>query len=436
MLYHNHRETTLLEHPVPLCDPLQHDISCEYVIVWWGMAGLHSALELINLWIEARSIVLIEKNICGWGMSGRSGGFLTPDSELGLRSMERKYGKETAKQIRAFWSGWQDLIRNTASSYSFKCDLREQDSLLVWLGNSGKQACIEEHEDRKRFNLDSQFLESPSPLDKHISACCYTAWTLYSDCFWVNAFKYCQQLKHKSVTLWVQVFEHTTVDKVKRNQLITNNGIIHFKKAIFCPWKVTHWLSKSKSRLLYGVTNFITISEPLSDKQIQEMMPWWELMCRDTDLVFNYFRIIWWNRLIFWWWNPISAFLPREIEYDRAIKSAIRRFKKYFPSLEGVKFNEYRSGRIQVTKDLIPIIDTCSNHENHIRVLGCAGLPRAAACGQFAARKCLDKHDKTIERLFIEKRSWLIPRFPISSFWKSIVFSISNAWAMFREKEK
>lgn len=35
-------------------------------------------------------------------MSGRSGGFLTPDSELGLRQIEETYGKELARQLRDF----------------------------------------------------------------------------------------------------------------------------------------------------------------------------------------------------------------------------------------------------------------------------------------------------------------------------------------------
>ena len=47
----------------------------------------------------------------------------------------------------------------------------------------------------------------------------------------------------------------------------------------------------------------------------------------------------------------------------------------------------------------------------------------------------LNKQDKNIEKLIKEKRVWFIPRFPISSFWKSIVFGISNARAMFREKK-
>jgi hypothetical protein len=35
-------------------------------------------------------------------MSGRSGGFLTPDSELGLRQIEQRYGKDMAKKLREF----------------------------------------------------------------------------------------------------------------------------------------------------------------------------------------------------------------------------------------------------------------------------------------------------------------------------------------------
>lgn len=64
-------------------------------------------------------------------MSGRSGGFLTPDSELGLRQIETKYGHELAQKIRSFGEhGQQSIVRN-AKKNAFYCDLRQQDSLLL-----------------------------------------------------------------------------------------------------------------------------------------------------------------------------------------------------------------------------------------------------------------------------------------------------------------
>jgi gamma-glutamylputrescine oxidase len=82
--------------------------------------------------IEAgKKVMLIERNICGGGMSGRSGGFLTPDSELGLRQVEARYGKETAQKIWEYGQAGQDAIVQLAKDEKFPCDLQQEDSLLL-----------------------------------------------------------------------------------------------------------------------------------------------------------------------------------------------------------------------------------------------------------------------------------------------------------------
>ena len=44
-------------------------------------------------------VVLIDKNIIGGSSSGRSAGFLTPDSELELHQLCRRYGNQAAREI-------------------------------------------------------------------------------------------------------------------------------------------------------------------------------------------------------------------------------------------------------------------------------------------------------------------------------------------------
>lgn len=434
MNYHNFREYQLLDKPVPIADHLHEDIICEYFIIWWGVAGLHAAHELIKQWVNGEEIVLVEKGICGSGMSGKSGWFLTPDSELGLRAIVNRYGETIAKKIRNFWEWWQASIVHNVKSYTLHCNLRKQDSLLLWIGSNWKTECKSEHEDRKEFGFDSELIASHKNLQQYITGELYNSGVKYKDCYGICWYEYCQQLKDYLIWQWVQIFEFTEVIKLQKNEAITNRGQVNFKYCFICPWKVSKRLSSEKSRLLYGVMNFITVSEPLTDEQLKWIMPWWDYMCRDTKLVFSYYRIIWWNRLILGWWNPISSFLPRDIQYEAAIKDTVHEFKKVFPSLKWVPFNEYRSGRIQVSKDLMPIIDTCNNNSNHTRVLWCAGLPWTAACGEFAVRRHFWLHDADLEKVFCEKRKRLTSWFPRNSIVKSFIFAISNAWAMFRQK--
>jgi heterodisulfide reductase subunit A-like polyferredoxin len=65
------------------CPPLVTDLKCDVLIVGGGFSGVSAAAEFLR---KGLSVVLIEKNIVGGSSSGRSAGFLTPDSESELRS--------------------------------------------------------------------------------------------------------------------------------------------------------------------------------------------------------------------------------------------------------------------------------------------------------------------------------------------------------------
>ena len=56
----------------------------EVVVVGGGMAGLSVAQRLIR---EGKQVSLIEKDFCGSGASGKTSGFITPDSEIELSSL-------------------------------------------------------------------------------------------------------------------------------------------------------------------------------------------------------------------------------------------------------------------------------------------------------------------------------------------------------------
>ena len=88
--------TTMLIRQHKYCPPLTRDIKCDVLIVGGGFSGISAAAEFLR---KGASVVLIEKNIVGGSSSGRSAGFLTPDSELELHQLVRRYGAEAAAEI-------------------------------------------------------------------------------------------------------------------------------------------------------------------------------------------------------------------------------------------------------------------------------------------------------------------------------------------------
>jgi glycine/D-amino acid oxidase-like deaminating enzyme len=99
--------TTLMVNAHKYCPPLTKAIKCDVLIVGGGFSGVSAASEFLR---KGLSVVLIEKNIIGGSSSGRSAGFLTPDSELELHQLVRRYGTKAA-------AIWKRLYRvSTASS--------------------------------------------------------------------------------------------------------------------------------------------------------------------------------------------------------------------------------------------------------------------------------------------------------------------------------
>jgi gamma-glutamylputrescine oxidase len=96
MINQNWWFTTLLIKQFKYCPPLDKSIKCDVVIIGGGMSGISAAAEFMRTGL---SVVMIDKNIIGGNSTGRSAGFLTPDSELELHQLVRRYGINAAREI-------------------------------------------------------------------------------------------------------------------------------------------------------------------------------------------------------------------------------------------------------------------------------------------------------------------------------------------------
>ena len=100
---------------------------------WWSAAAwrvLPGAQALADRGVEA---ALVEQAFCGAGASGKSSGFITPDSELeSLRSRSRATAKEQGRELWEFAKSGLERIRRTIRRTSpLDCDYQVQDSLFV-----------------------------------------------------------------------------------------------------------------------------------------------------------------------------------------------------------------------------------------------------------------------------------------------------------------
>lgn len=190
--------------------PLDENIEADVLIIGGGAAGLAAALRLMRTGLK---VVLLERNICGGSSTGKSAGFLTPDSELELAQLLRRFGAQGARDLWEAAARGVDIMTSAIRQYDLKCDLLEQDSMFLGNGRNGWKAVEEEEHARKQlayafevYNKD----ELPSVLGSRE----YAGGIRYPGTFGINPLLYAQQIKQILMKNGVDVYESSEVTKI------------------------------------------------------------------------------------------------------------------------------------------------------------------------------------------------------------------------------
>ena len=423
MLYENWLHTGSLNIKTPYCEPLKEDIKAECLVIGGGFAGLHAALRLID---SGKKVVLLEKGICGGGASGQNGGFLTPESEEDLQKLIEHYGEQKAKIIYNVPKIGVDLIINIAKKYNFNCDLRKQDSFYFSTKPSHNSHITEEAEAREEHNLPYDLLNQNRLKEIHPGRG-YLKGLKYPGSYGINSFAYCQEMKNVLLKKGVEIFEGTEVHKLEGNTAKTHLGSVTANNILICIDKMKTEFNEDISKKLYHLQLYLAISEPLSKEEMKSIFPKEEMMCWDTRWDYIHYRPVNGNRIIVGGSSPWSGYLPKYSYSPTTIKRFVKKLKYAFPKIKDIVFTHYWSGMLDVTKDLIPIVDYDEKNKSIQYALGCVGLPWAAYCGDYLAKKIINpKKTEDLTEFTKINRKFFISEGVQKIFGKRITFALSH----------
>lgn len=434
MILQNWWFTTLMGTQNPITKPLMKNIKADVVIVGAGVAGLSAANYFMNLNYK---VVVIEKNICGGSSSGKSAGFLTPDSELELSQLVRRFGKGGANDLWSVPTKGIELIKSNIESYQIDCDFQVQDSLFLGIGNSGWEDIKEEMKSRELLEF-KQTLYDKNELKSILGSDGFSGAVRYKDTYGINALLYCQGMKNVLIKNGIEIYEATEALSTSDHCVKTHLGSICAEQIIFCAdkleTKLTHYAEN-----IYHAQTFLSISEPLNDLMIKAIFPKESFQCWDSTLVYSYFRITGDNRILLGGGDMLTTYSKNDVNSARVINAVINKFKRNFPQLRDLKFIQYWPGRIDSTRDLLPTILKDESSPWIHYVLGCVGLPWASFCGNFVARHAFDsniQNDHHYYKYFKADRIFFIPLWLEKILGKQLVFSINNGWAKYYQVDK
>mgnify|MGYP001619842520 CR=1 FL=1 len=429
MLYENWLHTGSLNIKTPYCPPLKESISTECLVIGGGIAGLHAALRLIE---NGKKVILLEKRICGGSSSGQSAGFLTPESEEDIERLIRRYGKKKTEIIYNIPLKGVNLITDTIKKNKFNCDFRKQDSLYLSIKNAHNSAITDEMEMRKDMKLPFKLLDEKG-LKKYHPGKGYTLALKYPGSYGINSFAYCQEMKNLLLKKGVKIYEDTEVHSIEKNTAKTHLGSVKAKNIIFCIDKLRKELEKDYSKEYFPLQVYLSITEPLNDKEVKSIFPNGELMCWDTRWDYMHYRLVEGNRLLVGGSSPWTAYASVYNHSPSTISKFIKEIKWRFPQIAHIEFTHYWSGMLDVTKDLVPIADYDKNNKSIQYAIGCAGLNWAAYCGDYLARRVINP-DKTedLTEFLGAKRKFFVPTWAQRFLGKRIAFMINHVWELLK----
>lgn len=403
--------------------PLKKDISCDVIVVGGGMAGLSAAQHFAQ---QGSKVVLIEKEFIGSGATGKSSGFITPDSELSLDDITKTSGFDEAKKIWDFINSGVDFIRNNIQTHSLQCDYQEQDTLILATDKKSIKNTIEaEYATRKKLDLKST-LYSQETVSSAVASSAYYGGISYGDTFNINAFSYSQEMKKVLQDTGIQIYENTPAISVDHNKVVTPHGEIKAQHIILCTDYHTPDLLPEMKYSIYHVQTFLLISKPLTDAQIKTIFPNKLFMAWDTDMIYHYFRITADNRILVGGASLYYTFASQEIHNSEyMIKNLSSYFYTKFPQAPFVEFESIWPGLIGISKDIFPIAGFDKNIPSVYYATACAGLPFAAALGGYSSQAIL--HNRTdLDRYFSPYRKFALGKTVQKILGTKLTFALNN----------
>lgn len=390
------------------------------------MAGLTCADALARRGIR---VTLLEERFCGAGASGRSSGFVTPDSELALHDLVSSLGEARGRQLWGFVRGGVERIRGTIDRLHLDCDYEVQDSLFVARSARAFRKAVEpEHRTHAALGEPST-LHGPESLATILPARGYHGGVRYDGTFGIDAYAYCRGLRDALARDGVPIHEGTPALRFTAKGVETPRGTVKAgAAAVFADHRLPA-LGLAPDAVDH-VQTFLAVTKPLRDADLRAIFPAGRLMVWDTDIVYQYFRAIGQGRLLLGASDLRETYSRRETRFSPPVLRLMRRYlARRFPAVP-IELESFWPGRLGVSKDFLPILGQAEAFPRVHFAGAAAGLPWAAALGEYVADKIVDGR-RELDETLSPSRPFTIGSRLQRVLGKPVSFALSHAAAKY-----
>ena len=377
-------KTVDLENQV-INEPLRGSHKADVVIVGGGFTGLSAAYHIRQKFPEKR-IVLLEGACCGYGASGRNGGFCI-STDL-LNDNDDVDPEQRQKNLEVSFYGLT-FIKRMISEYGVECDLEENGMLEVALNGKHVQGLEEFQSHLRSYGLDATLLRGDE-LRNEIKSHRFIAGLNTPYGAILNPAKLVREMKRVVEEVGVEIRERTIVTRItpgKTNHVDTELGDIRAPILVIALNAYAHKLGFFKNRV-FPISVFQIATEPLNNSQL-ESIGWGNRQgLSDMRTLFSYLVLTKDNRIVmggsdFAYYDNDDLCSGNDKTFTHSI---IKDLFNSFPQLEGLGIDHAWGGTTTYTLNESPSVGVMGDHQNIYYGVGLSeGVPTTQTFGRIIA---------------------------------------------------
>ncbi len=364
--------------PIVANPPLVGNQRADVTIIGGGYTGLSVAYHLkrLDAGIDVR---VIEADVCGYGASGRNGGFSMTLFGLTKGITRFRFDDDRARAAHAYMEAAVDGLHELITENGIDCDYERSGYLLV--GTSAAQVRRVAHDFKIIEKWGAKGIErwGRDRLRQEFHTDYYRIGWFEPRCGILQPAKLARGIKALAERQGATIHENSPVTGFSRSTgsgyiVQTPKGEIRSRYLVLATNAYSVLFPQLRS-LQRPVFTHIVMTEPLTDGQM-DGIGW---RCRagveDARDLIHYYRLTRDNRIVMGG-GDVSLTYGDDLDGDlneKIFAHLERHVTEVFPQLRGIRFTHRWGGPVSVTLDMTPVIGFLGGDRTAIFSLGCIG---------------------------------------------------------------
>jgi glycine/D-amino acid oxidase-like deaminating enzyme len=391
----------------------------DVVVVGGGYTGMWAAWHVKQLEPEAK-VVLLEADRCGFGPSGRNGGFCNL-MWFSLPNMRQRWGDAEALAVARAAEGAAAGIGEFCAAEGVDAWFRPGGYLQVSTAEAHDGVWAAALAACEELGVgDAIEALSPEQVAERCASPAFRGGAFYPEAATVQPARLALGLRERLRERGVEVYEHSPVTRLAGSwtgvEAHTGGGVVRARSAVLAVGSAAKAPGAPLRNQLTVASSHIVLTEPVPE--LLEEIGWTGGECiTDSRALIDYFRNTPDGRIAFGWGGgriAMGARLHGRSELDAAVASeAAAHLWSYFPGLAGRALTHAWGGPIDASPTHLPLVLPLRGN----RAFAAAGytgngVGPSHMVGRTLASLALDRRDEPSRLAFVDPSPPRVPREP------------------------